>query len=89
MEAFFVRRIVFVDSTGFGLSSRLKMIAIGSSSDEFVRDVLNLSDRYDIETMISNHEHYLTEGEIALGEEPQAQLDRLFDDSSSSSKKAS
>jgi len=45
--------------------------------------------RYDIETMISNHEHYLTEGEIALGEEPQAQLDRLFDDSSSPSKKAS
>jgi len=45
--------------------------------------------RYDIESMISNHEYYLTEGEIALGEEPQAQLDRLFDDSSSPSKKAS
>jgi hypothetical protein len=45
--------------------------------------------RYDIETMISNHEHYVTEGVIALGTEPQMQLDRLFDDSSSSSKKAS
>ena len=43
--------------------------------------------RYDIETMISNHESYVTDGLIALGEEPQAQLDRLFDDSSSSSKK--
>ena len=45
--------------------------------------------RYDIETMISNHEHYVTEGVIALGTEPQMQLDRLFDDSSLSSKKAS
>ena len=45
--------------------------------------------RYDIETMISNHESYVTDGVIALGDEPQAQLDRLLDKPDSSAKKAS
>jgi len=45
--------------------------------------------RYDIETMISNHESYVTDGVIALGDEPQAQLDHLLDKPDSSAKKAS
>ena len=45
--------------------------------------------RYDIETMISNHESYVTDGVIALGDEPQTQLDHLLDKPDSSAKKAS
>ena len=45
--------------------------------------------RYDIETMIGNHESYVTDGVIALGDEPQTQLDRLLDKPDASAKKAS
>ena len=43
------RRVLYVGSAGFGLSSQLQAIVVGSSSDEFVRDVLNLPEGYDIE----------------------------------------
>jgi hypothetical protein len=45
--------------------------------------------RYDIETMIGNHESYVTDGVIALGDEPQTLFDRLLDKPDSSAKKAS
>ncbi len=34
------------------MGSQLQMIAVGSSSDEFVRVVLNLSGRYDLDTVL-------------------------------------
>ena len=52
LEAFLFRRVVFVGSAGFGLDSQLQAIVVGSSSDEFVRDVLNLSGRYDLDTVL-------------------------------------
>jgi len=46
------RRVVFVGWAGFGLGSQLQVIAVGSSSDEFVREVLNLSGGYDLDTVL-------------------------------------
>ena len=37
---------------GFGLGSQLQVIAVGGSSDEFVRAVLNLSGRYGLDTVL-------------------------------------
>jgi len=49
LEASSVLGVMFVGSAGFGLDSQLQAIVVGSSSDEFVRDVLNLPDGYNIE----------------------------------------
>jgi len=43
---------VFVGSAGFDLGSQVQVIAVGSSTDEFVRAVLNLSGRYELDSIL-------------------------------------